>query len=241
MRFPLAVRAASVIGHLQTLGNRALGRELSDLGSPAEHRLAHFLQVCDSRHLAFEPDITIEGMDVVTQRPGRLGVLLLTTHANAGLARVVLRVLHDRQVKCVVVSTGPGYPVCGSRTLAPCIAPHGAFLVAVRSRLRAKEVVCAMIDASEPTSPRAVSIETPHGTVWISDALLRVADLVGADIGFMKATVRGGQIVIEIRRACAACNSEQRAHQLGAFAFGTGAQCAHAAPYGTDLEFAPLH
>jgi hypothetical protein len=181
-----------------------------------EHCIAHLIGMVESRGVTFDPRIETVGLELITSGAP---VLVATTHVHAGLSRVILRVLHDRNVAYEIVAGAASFPVCGAAREVRCIQPGGAFLLTIRKHLRAPGLVLAMLDSAEQVTRASVPIETDEGTFWISDPILRLAQKTGAQIVFMRGSLRKDTIVVEFQRA-ASSSAEELARALGAFATG---------------------
>ncbi|HEX8251896.1 MAG TPA: hypothetical protein VF846_02020 [Thermoanaerobaculia bacterium] len=227
LRFPLAAGAANVsavaLAGLHTLVRRRRRR----FRALQEQCLARVIGELDVRRIEFDPRIVTVGLELITgaEASGR-GVLVATTHANAGLSRVILRVLHDLGVTYEFLSAAPAFPVCGAACGVRPIAPRGAFLLTIRKHLRANGLVLAMLDSAEQTTRASVAIESGDASFWISEPILHVARRAGAEVVFMRGSLQRGSIVIEFARGGAADGPTELARQLGAFALGPSLQMA---------------
>ena len=170
------------------------------MGTARDYLLTHLLGVLDTHRVEFDIPIDATGLDglVAGASEGR-GVLLVTAHTNAGLARVVLRLVYDVNLKGVVMSSGTSYPICGLGRHAPTVQPSSNSLVAVRSRFREGAVVCAMIDRLAPP-PRsgAVSVATSHDPFFVADPLLQVAAKWEVPVALVRAAMKGRRVRLEV-------------------------------------------
>ena len=213
LRFPLALFLANVFAFLYAIS----GRRRPPLRTLPEHWLAQLIGELDTRRVPFEPRIAMTGLELLADR-GERGVLVATTHVNAGLSRCVLRVLHDRGMAYEFLSAAPEFPICGAAQGMRPIAPSGTFLLTIRKFLRAHGIVLAMLDSAEQVTRASVAIETKEGSFWISEPILRMAQRSGAEIVLMRGSLQHGTIAIELERADAADDPQQLARRLGAFA-----------------------
>lgn len=152
--------------------------------------LGTLLEAMDFCSVGYEPAIVLTGSGPMQAalRAGR-GVLYAATHANGGLARLAVRVFHDWNVGLAPVTLGARCAVPGKALLIPSIRRDPHFMVAVRTRLRNGELVCALLDAYERTEQRPVEIRAAGGSLWVSDSLLRLAVACGAAIVFAAASL----------------------------------------------------
>jgi DNA-binding transcriptional LysR family regulator len=165
------------------------GRPLR-FGTGREYVLAWLLGVMDTARLQFEPRIEMHGLETIETAAAKgRGILVVGTHANAGLARLALRPLDDAGMRCLVISTAAGFPICGNGRMAETLTPSGMFLLAVRTRFRAGMAVCAMLDHV-----------TAAGDVVIRDPLLRVAERCGVPTAFLRARLEGHAVVIDVEK-----------------------------------------
>lgn len=227
LRFPAALLAANVsagaLAVLQTIVRRRRRR----FRALQEHCLARLIGELDVRRIEFDPRIVTVGLELLTRTDASgKGVLVATTHANAGLSRVILRVLHDRGMAYEFLSAAPAFPVCGAACGVRPIAPSGVFLLTIRKHLRANAVVLAMLDSAEQTTAASVAIRSDEGSFWISEPILHVARRTGADVVFMRGSLQRGTIVIEFARGGASHGPTELARQLGAFALEPSLQMA---------------
>lgn len=187
-------------------------------GSGAERRLGYFLAGMDARGLPFDPDVEVSGFEQLraAQEAGQ-GVVMIGTHANSGMARLLLRALDDARVPFVATSHAPGYPICGTGREVETIRPSGAFLVAVRSKLRSGSVVCALLDSPEPMARDAAHVVIDGASLWLATPLVRMAIQWQVPIFFMKGQFTGRSIVVELQPSPAAVNTDEVIEAFAAF------------------------
>ncbi|HET9982149.1 MAG TPA: hypothetical protein VFQ38_01115 [Longimicrobiales bacterium] len=176
----LVARALRPLLARTTLYREQLRHRVDSLPEIALFRVLDALTRTGTR---FDPVMTIDGGEALQAalQSGR-GVLVVAPHAM--LTTLIVRRLHDMGCAPEVVSADPGMRIDGTRLPARTIQPSPAFLLAVRSRLRAGGVVCAMIDRGEPSEGRTVEFATPGGPVLVADALVRLAVRCGARVVF---------------------------------------------------------
>ncbi|HYO77553.1 MAG TPA: hypothetical protein VE010_13920 [Thermoanaerobaculia bacterium] len=227
LRYPAAFMAANVSAVALAIFQRIARRRPRPFRALQEHCLARVIGELDVRRLEFDPRIVTVGLELITgTESSRKGVLVATTHANAGLSRVILRVLHDRGMAYEFLSAAPAFPVCGAACGVRPIAPSGMFLLTIRKHLRANAVVLAMLDSAVQTAAASVAIESDEGSFWISEPILHVARRTAADVVFMRGSLQRGTIVIEFARGDASHGPTELARDLGAFALGAPIQMA---------------
>jgi hypothetical protein len=198
-RFSAATRLANTIGPLREMIARLRGRQLR-LGSGREYTLAYLLGCMDICQLEFATKISVSGLeDLRRAAGGGRGVLVVTTHANAGLARLILRPLADLNIAAVTISGGFGFPICGSGAVGETIAPGGTFFVRVRSKLRAGFVVCAMLDAPTVTDRTRRHVTADGGSTWLADPLIRLAVRWQVPIAVLTASFRDDRVLLEVQ------------------------------------------
>ncbi|MCU1228262.1 MAG: hypothetical protein JWO97_1146 [Acidobacteria bacterium] len=198
-RFAAAIYIANVLGPLREVIARLRGRPLR-LGSGREYTLAYLLGCMDLRELRFATRISVIGLDALRRAVAlNRGVLVVTTHANAGLARLVLRPLADSNIRCVTISGGRGFPICGTGAVGPTIAPTGTFLVAVRSKLRAGLVVCAMVDAPVDANRTRRHVTVDGGSTWLAEPLIQLVARWQVPIAVLKASFENDRVLLEVQ------------------------------------------
>ena len=199
-RFRAAIIVASLLaGPLEALS--VVRRRTLKFASRREHVLTDLLALMDGRKLHFDVPLDVRGSDDLRRvlKRGR-GAVLVSTHLNAGLSRVVLRFLSDSNLPFIAVSSGPHYPICGAASLAPTRTPltESSFLLRIRSDLRAGTVVCALIDSAIPSRRATVRVETQGGSLWVADPLVRLAVRLDVPAVFFRASLEGGTVLLEM-------------------------------------------
>lgn len=195
-RFAAAMRISAWMGSLLDLLFRVLRKNPLRFCTARELCLSRLLDAMDRARLQFDVACDFRGLEWMrrTTAEGK-GVLLIATHANAGLTRLMLPPVCDANVRIMIVSRAKGYPVCGRDEYLPTICPEGAFLLAVRRELRSGTVVAAMIDIFEPAAGAPVEIR--NGSVWLADPIVRLAVRCGMPICFIKARIDGRRVVVD--------------------------------------------
>jgi len=177
-----------------------LRRRPFQLGSGREYTLAFLLRCMDLSQLEFATAINVTGLDELQRAVSeKRGVVVVTTHGNAGLARVILRPLYDANLPAVTISGGPGFPICGTGLTGETIAPAATFLLRVRTRLRAGFIVCAMLDAVGADERTPNHVTTDDGTTWLADPLIRMAVRWQVPIAILKASLDGNGVRLDVK------------------------------------------
>jgi hypothetical protein len=168
---------------------RAIG--VDSIGEISLHMVTDALTVHGTE---FDPEVTIEGYDVLVKMYGEgRGVLLIQPHAV--LTHLQFRVFHDRGLRPVGITTEADLRFPGTRTLANVLAPSPTFLVTVRNRLREGRLVWGAVDRAEHTEGRTIELETVKGRIIVATPLLEIALRCGSRIGFTDVHLRGGRVL----------------------------------------------
>ena len=174
------------------------------MASARHYLLMQLLALLDSHRLEFDLPVDTTGFDSLKDAAsaGR-GVLVVTTHVNAGVSRIILRLLYDARLAAVVVSAGSSYPICGAGRDAGTVNPGASALLTVRSRFRDGVIVCAMIDRpAPPPDSDALEVRTSYDSFWVVDPLLRVAVKSQVPVAFVRGSVDGWHVRLDIRIGC---------------------------------------
>lgn len=195
-RFALAMRLsaplAAVLRALLFLMRRRLR-----LATPRELTLAILLGALDARRVRYTVPQPAESVRSLGESAARTGALLVTTHANAGLARLVLSQADAAGIPLVVISGAPGFPIAGAARSLRTIAPEGTFLVSVRNCWRRGEVVASMVDTTPRDGNRRVELES--GSFVVADPIVRLAARCSVPVFFMTARIEEGRVAIDLR------------------------------------------
>lgn len=193
-------------------------RRAANLDGPAEIALDLLLLQLGRHGVAFDPVLRVEGAALL--RRGQ-PALLLSAHAMLG--SLLLRWLHDQGHDACVVAADQDFPTPGTRRGLPVIADTARLPLHVRRALRAGRIVVATIDRGADER-RTTRFETPHGTLRLSDALLRVGMRLGTPLVFVGTRLEHGEVVcrLEAPRDPAA-PPQQLLAELAAFVSRTSA------------------
>jgi lauroyl/myristoyl acyltransferase len=149
----------------------------------SEIALHHVLNIMANSGALFDPEISVDGAGTLNAalKNGQ-GVLMVAPHALLSL--LLFRYLYDINCVPTVLSAAPSVPIYGRRLAARAVQPSPAGMFGLRSALRSGGVVCAMIDQRRSHGRRTIEVETPEGPIYISDALIRLAELSNANVIF---------------------------------------------------------
>ena len=131
------------------------------------------------------------------------GLILLTVHGI--LSDLLIRYYEvDRGLAptMVAVSEQTSF-VSGTGRRPEVLLPSQNFLVRLRTCLRNRKVVFAMVDRL-PDHPRALHFATRYGPVTITDSMLRLAVRLDAPVLFTTCHLHGRRVVLRIEDVTAA-------------------------------------
>jgi len=137
----------------------------------------------DTAALRFDPIVCVSGMESFEDTLGRgRGTILVATHANAGLARLILRPLHDQRV--------PDHFSCR----------HVRIFAPAESSAR----------WSTPVRPHHNEAWkwTQNGSLWVADQLIRLARRCDASIVFCAARLESHGVAVALQRPAATSNED---------------------------------
>lgn len=191
-RFGAAVRMARWGGPLALRWGIVSSPGRCVLESPPDFILAVILLTFNRWGIAYDPHVLVEGLAVLDAAlaTGR-GVLLAGPHTHLTAAGV--RHLFESGYDLTAVAA-PGLPVPVKVARGvPIIERSPLFLLAIRELLLARKPVFAMIDWMSPAPGKMVPMEAASGTMYVSDALLRLAERCGTEVVFIasRLTPRG--------------------------------------------------
>jgi lauroyl/myristoyl acyltransferase len=160
--------------------------------TPREVALQMVLRTLDRVGTEYDPVIRVHGAEpfAAAREAGR-GLLMIGPHA--ALSKLVVRYLCDEQYSPIIV-VADTMRFGGMRQPPRQIVTSPAFLLHVRTELRAGSIVGAMAD-HEPNSRRVFEIETAAGPVLLSDGLIRVAQKCRATILFIASALSDDGVV----------------------------------------------
>ena len=161
-----------------------------------ESALAFMFDKMTLSGIEFDPASTFVG----DEPTGPAGAIIISGHFH--LNNLYLRLVHDRGKRVnLLMESPPIVPrVVGTRSPLGIIRPDTMSLVRIRRRVAAGEIVGALVDTTEEREGRP-AITTPHGTVFISDEIMRLAERAGLPILFGTTRVAAsGKIVMKLIR-----------------------------------------
>ena len=161
--------------------------------TPREVALQMVLRTLDRVGTEYDPLMRVHGAEpFAAARDAGRGLLMIGPHA--ALSKLVVRYLHDHGYSPIIV-VADSMRFGGMRRLPRQILVSPHFLVRVRSELRAGSIVGAMADHEPHQSRRTFEVQTPAGTVLLSDGLFRVAEKCGATILFIGSALSDDGVV----------------------------------------------
>jgi lauroyl/myristoyl acyltransferase len=187
-RFSAAALLARVLTPLVRRTSWYRAKRQQRIDSASEIALYYVLEMMTNSGALFDPVLHVEGADVLNQalKKGR-GVLIVGLHAL--LSQLIFRYLYDKGNVPTIVSTAPSAHIYGTRLVATTIQPTPVFMIRLRSILRNGGMVCAMVDGEHSTKRKLIEFDTAEGTMYISDALIRLALRCDASVLFTSVRV----------------------------------------------------
>jgi hypothetical protein len=162
----------------------------------------------DDRSIRFDQQIEVAGFEPIHEalRDHR-GVLVIGTHANGILTRAAMRALHDARAPLTVIAITDRYPIFGAGVQITAIRPVPNFMIKVRTLLRNAQVVCGMLDVYQRSPGHTFELRAGGGSIWISDALIRLAWACKATIVFAAARLEPTTKILITFQAASEVNS----------------------------------
>ena len=134
----------------------------------------------------------------------------MTGH-HAALTLLMVRFFHDKNFHPIVVTPDDSLRAPGTAVRVATIQPSRMFLVNLRTKLRAGEIVCAMPDRAEHHGRRTIEFTTAASPVIVAPAIIEVAARCGAAVLFTEVRVEGGQLVTIIAEPAASSAGDAEA------------------------------
>lgn len=185
-RFSAALRLARVSTPIVRRIPWYRARRQLRLDGVSEIALYYALEIMTNSGALFDPVFHVEGGEVLCDAlRGDQGVLLVGPHALLNL--LVPRNLYDIGYVPTIVSATSSFHLYGTRLVAHSIRPSPTFMIRLRSVLRSGGIVCAMVDGKHTTGQKLIKFATIAGSMYISDALIRLALRCNARILFVSA------------------------------------------------------
>lgn len=217
-----SIIAACLVGNVLRLVPRrwrfVAARELARVAAPALGRIGFFrrrLGLDDGAALAlrmalrsmvrwdcrFDPDVTLNGADLIDRAYARRGAVLFAC-AHFGLNFLFVRYLFDRGCRLSIVVAGKRRVprVSGTRTDLDAIPARGSqaplVFLRIRKRLSLGHAVLIDVDSKMPMR-RALPVATPDGVRYVSEAVFHFAARTATPVLFAcpKVGPKGGAVV----------------------------------------------
>jgi lauroyl/myristoyl acyltransferase len=201
-RFQAAIVVARWIEPLVKRTRAFADRSLLSTDGLRETSLELVLMMLSRHGTVFSPALHINGLDHMASN-GHGGTLIVGPHTM--LTRLFVRYLEDAGTETWVISSEPIERIPGTRATARVLHPSATLLFKVRRLLAQGKTVISMIDRGK-AEPRASSVETSAGRVFVSHALLRIGLRQRARIVFI-ATRMDEQSRVVIRLSAPASSS----------------------------------
>ena len=161
--------------------------------TPPEVALQMVLRTLDRVGTEYDPIVRVHGAEpFAAARDALRGLLMIGPHA--ALSKLVVRYLCDQEYSPIIVVADP-MRFGGMRRPPRQIVMSPTFLLRVRTELRAGSIVGAMADHEPDTARRTFEVQTPGGTVLLSDGLIRIAQKCGSAILFIASALSDDGVV----------------------------------------------
>jgi hypothetical protein len=194
-RFPVARKLSTNLGALLQRASWYRRQQSLGIDRPEDIALHYALNIMSNSGTLFDLPIAIEGEDVFLASLKRSrGTIILSPHTLLSMA--LFRLLYDRGLIPTIVSAAPVAHIYGTRLFVRTLMPSTNLLFQVRTALRRHEIVCAMIDNSPRSSTRTMEFPTSEGPVFVSSALMQLANRCDASVLFMSARLGEREIIL---------------------------------------------
>lgn len=194
-RFRYAVCLSRIVGPILH-GSSLHQRPWRSLDTNHELTLSRILQRMVHQRIGFDPVIDVRGMESLQDG----AAILISGHFSLNL--LGLRWLYD-QGHPVTLLTEHSWlysHICGIPELNETILPDSHSLINVRGRLLGGNKIGLDIDCFSPHSGSR-AIETPMGTVYIRDTIMKLAERMGVPVLFVATHfIRDGHVTANIIR-----------------------------------------
>jgi hypothetical protein len=203
-RFGAALRLAPLFAPLLRRLGFGLNTPVAGVETDLDRALVRVLNTLDRVDAGYDPHMRVEGADALRAavNAGR-GVLLASPHTM--LSTLVVRWLDDHGVAYTVLAQKPYWRITGRPRSVPTIQPSRGALLAVRRRLAAGDVICAMIDKKRSEGARVLCFNTAAGPMLLDDGLLDLAFRAGAAVLFLSARLDGDEVLVRLQPAPVGC------------------------------------
>ena len=185
-------------------------QSIKNFHRPDEIVLFLLLNALTKNGTRFDLEILAEGYQHFERAYAKGRGVLVTGH-HAALTLLMVRFFHDKDLHPIVVTPDDNLRVPGTAVRAATIQPSHMFLVNLRTKLRAGEIVCAMPDRAEHHGRRTIEFATAASPVIVAPAIIEVAARCGAAVLFTEVRVEGGQLVTIIAEPAASSSGDATA------------------------------
>ena len=172
-------------------------QSIKNFHRPDEIVLFLLLNALTKNGTHFDLEIVVKGYRHVERAYAKGKGVLVTGH-HAALTLLMVRFLHDKEFRPIVITPDANFKVPGTSVRTETIQPSRMFLVHLRSKLRQGKVICAMPDRAKHHGRRTIEFATPAGPVIMAPAIMEVAARCGATVLFTEVRVEGHQLVTTI-------------------------------------------
>lgn len=160
-----------------------------------EIALYHALNIMTRSGVLFDLEMKMEGAEILhTALQNSRGTVMVAPHALLSVALV--RYLHDVGRLPTTVSAAPFVHIYGTRFVTRALQPSSSLLIRLRTALRRGDLVYAMIDEAPRNSARTIEFVTSRGPVFVSDALIKLAQRCDSNVIFTSSRLDQSQLVV---------------------------------------------
>ncbi|MDQ1638986.1 MAG: Bacterial lipid biosynthesis acyltransferase [Pyrinomonadaceae bacterium] len=160
-----------------------------------EIALYHALSIMTRGGVLFDLEIKIEGAEILRAAlRNSHGTLMVAPHAL--LSVLLIRYLHDVSCPPTTVAATSFVHIYGTRFVIPALQPSSNLLIRIRTALRRGDLVYAMIDEAPRNSARTIQFTSGTRAVYVSDALIKLAQRCDAGVIFTSARLDERQNIV---------------------------------------------
>jgi hypothetical protein len=143
--------------------------------------------------VTFDPHVEIAGLELLPPGPA----IFVSGHFMLNI--LLSRWMYDRGERVTIIHWRPGsMRVIGTGVTIDALDTTPQVLLQVRSRLAGGARVVADVD--NPASATGEALYLPHGTVYVSDRIFRLAERLGVPVRFFATRIVNGQARITIEQ-----------------------------------------
>lgn len=172
-------------------------QSIKNFHRPDEIVLFLLLNALTKNGTHFDLEIVVKGYQHVERAYAKGKGVLITGH-HAALTLLMVRFLHDKELRPLVITPDDNLRVPGTSVRTETIQPSRMFLLHLRSKLREGKLICAMPDRAKHHRRKTIEFATPAGPVIMAPAIIEVAARCGAAVLFTEVRVEGHQLVTTI-------------------------------------------